>query len=158
LNYHDNVVKILKELADKYPHYSKVVPYLDRREPIKIAFEALTVYYYPDLWAINKRTKRIDVYEVWNTESEDQAIADIYLSAKIPNLLNICIVCVKTRKNSWTKEHAYNIVVTVLKDLEAGNPSLKSVRVSHVFIAEVGRNELKDDKKLRESLSRQFEF
>lgn len=83
MNYHDNVVKILKELADKYPHYSKVVPYLDRREPIKIAFEALTVYYYPDLWAINKRTKRIDVYEVWNTESEDQAIADARARAQL---------------------------------------------------------------------------
>jgi hypothetical protein len=66
---------------------SKVVPYLDKREPIKIAFETLTIYYYPDFWAITKRTKRIDVYEVWNTESEDQAIADIYLSAKILKLV-----------------------------------------------------------------------
>jgi hypothetical protein len=158
LNNHDRVVKMLKELAEGYHHYSKVVPYLDKREPIKIAFETFTIDYYPDLWAVTKRLKKIDVYEVWNTESEDQAIADIYLSAKIPNLLNICIVCVKTRSDSWTKEHAKNIIVTVLKDLEAGNPSLKSVRVGHVFIAEVGRNELKDDKKLRESLTRQFEF
>lgn len=149
---------MLKELANEYPHYSKVVPYLDKREPIKVAFETLTIYYYPDLWAVTKRAKRIDVYEVWNTESEDQAIADIYLSAKIPNLLNICVVCVKTRSDSWTKEHAKNIVVTVLKDLEAGNASLKSIRADHVYVAEVGKDELNDEKKLRESLSKQFEF
>lgn len=158
---HDDVVKALKELAEKYPHYSKdrIFAYLDRREPIRIPFHTYTHYYYPDLWAETKRYKKVDVYEVWYTETEGEAIADIYLSAKIPNLLDICIVCVKTSKDSWTKEYAENIIYTVLEDLEAKYPSLKSLRAQgNVDVAEIGNEELKDKVKLKESLKKQFEF
>ncbi|MEM3874857.1 MAG: hypothetical protein QXS37_06490 [Candidatus Aenigmatarchaeota archaeon] len=158
---HDDVVKALKELAEKYEHYNpnRIFPYLDKREPIKLPFDAYTIDYYPDLWVETKRQRRIDVYEVWHTESEGEAIADIYLMAKIPNLLNICIVCVKTSRNCWSKEDAENIVYTVLKDLEAKYPSLKSIRTQgHIYIAEVGEEELKNKEKLLKSLSEQLQF
>jgi virulence-associated protein VapD len=159
LNIHDRIVQALKDLAEAYPQYSKVMPYLSKREPILIPFETCTVKYYPDLWAETKKLKRVDVYEVWHTESEDQAIADMYLCAKTPNLLNVCIVCVKTRSDSWTKDYAKNIVDTVLKDLENRYTSLKSIRTQgHIYLAEVGRNELRTDATLRASLSKQFEF
>jgi hypothetical protein len=158
---HDDVVKVLKELTEKYEHYNqdRIFPYLDKREPIKLPFDAYTVNYYPDLWVETKKQKRIDVYEVWHTETEGEAIADIYQMAKITNLLNICIVCVKTSKNCWTKEYAENIVYTVLKDLEVKYPSLKSIRTQgHIYIAEIGEEELKDKGRLLKSLSEQLKF
>lgn len=158
---HDDVVKALKELAEKYEHYNqdRIFPYLDKREPIKLPFDAYTVYYYPDLWVETKKQRRIDVYEVWHTETEGEAIADIYQMAKIPNLLNICIVCIKTSKDGWTKEDAENIIYTVLKDLEAKYPSLKSIRTQdHIYIAEVEEEQLKDKEKLLKSLSEQLKF
>jgi hypothetical protein len=159
--HHDDVVRALKQLAESYEHYDKdrIFAYLDKREPIKIPFRTYTFNYYPDLWAETRKLKRIDVYEVWHTETEGEAIADIYLMGKIQNLLNICIVCVETRKGGWTKEYAENIIQTVLEDLEAKYPSIKSVRtLGHIYIAEIGMEELKDKKKLLKSLSQQLKF
>lgn len=156
---HDLVVKVLKELAEEYPRYSKVIAYPKEKEPILIPFEKYTIRYYPDVWAEVKRHRRIDVYEVWHKEGEGEAIADVYLSAKIPRLLNLHIVRVKSRDGVWTKESASNIVSTIFKDLEITYPSLKHTRsYGHVIIAELSQQELDDENRLRESLFTQLEF
>jgi len=97
---HDRVVEVLFQLARNFKPYAKVfADHISQNyRPLQILSsqrrgEAEVCSYYPDLWCKIKKTNKIDIYEVWDNQSDDACVADIALAALTPNVERIYIIC-----------------------------------------------------------------
>lgn len=68
------------------------------------------VPYHPDVWARIRRSNRIDVYEVWDSQSDSDSVEDLVLSALTPNVETLSIVCFEPD----TASYARDLVSTIL--------------------------------------------
>lgn len=109
-NQHDVTIKILYELC-KACNYEDVyadhisVPY--KIVPILSSHGRGTpeVYsYHPDVWCKYKKTKKLDVIEVWDEQLEDASVADVILSALAPNIATLSIICFDEKTANLAKK------------------------------------------------------
>lgn len=98
---HELAVDVTTELFHEFKkngkeHYAEVHGYREQR-PLVISSprkgRALTRNFYPDIWAKGGRLGMTDVFEVWDSESEDSAIADILHAALVSQGRWLGILC-----------------------------------------------------------------
>lgn len=104
--FHDKLVKLIAELCEEcktssHKEYYSVVyaDHLKEREykPLVVARakrrqKPLAENYHADVWA-KRQNRKIDVYEVWHSETIDEAITDIFLSSMVKNIDHFHVVC-----------------------------------------------------------------
>jgi len=165
-DFHDRVVKILFELCKelKTPagksYYSSI--FADHigqdYKPIILTahiskHKPLAKNYYPDIWAqVNGKRER-DIYEVWHTETEADAVRDIVFSCLVEGVKYIGIVCTEENLTDDDAEALAHLVNRLSED-EEKKPSTNGT----IEIAKVPR-ELRNDKvKLKKYLKEKLEF
>ena len=110
---HDRVIEILYDLCKGYKGYAKV--YADHigkenYKSINILSHhkrgAAEVYpFYPDIWCTANRTGKIDIFEVWDSQSEDakKCVEDVLFSALTPNIYLLYIICFEKEQYELAK-------------------------------------------------------
>ncbi len=164
---HNKIVNILFELCRETktdagkPVYSSIFAHHISREykPIILSAHAtqhkpFARNYYPDVWAKVKRTEKVDVYEVWHSETETEAIEDILFSSLVKGIRYFHIVC--TGEN-LTKKDTKELVALILKRMrdEKGNQLLG---LSNVYITELPERIWGDGTKTSEYLKKELRF
>jgi hypothetical protein len=134
---HDEIVEILAELCEENGYVKICAHHVSEGyEPLIVVLprrgRPLAENFYPDVWAETKR-RLIDIYEVWHTESELDAVQDILFSALTKNIQYLHIIC--TGQNI-TKERAGDLVDLILSKIhdEKGKHLLHP---DYVYVASV---------------------
>lgn len=156
---HDHIADLLFKLVDAYPDY-KEKECRSKTNPILIKFKKDFKEYHPDIWAKTRKTKEIDIYEVWNTEEEREACSDILHAACIDNIRYFHIICVENPRfpdQSWDKNYAKKLVRIFLNHIRNDSNELL-LKPENVSYAEIRKNELRDDKRILQSLRKQLDF
>jgi hypothetical protein len=158
---HNRVIEVLYELALDFKPYGRV--YVDHiskdYKTINILSHrkrgAADVYpYYPDLWCRTKRTNKIEIFEVWDSQIEDACITDIVLAALTPDIEALYIICLQ--KDQY--ELALKLVKVVLSSLfgEEGSLLLDPSKVAK-YVTYVPAGVL-DDRRLKKFLHDKLDF
>lgn len=160
---HFIVVNLLESLCMRYKVNDK--PYYLSREihsghrkkegkPIGISHlrrgKSFTDKYYPDVWAKLVANGKIDVYQVWHTESEETTIRDIVYSALTPNLNELYVFVTGENISSSRAENLINLILYQLHD-ENGHLLLDPRNVGLFDISEL-KDENEMEKFIRKSL------
>ncbi len=155
---HDHIVDLLFKLVDSYPDYKEKECY-SKGNPIHIKFKKDVKEYHPDIWAKIRRTNEIDIYEVWNTEEEREACSDILHAACVDNVKNLSIICVNNPKfkDPWDINYAKKLVRIFLNHIRNDSNQLL-LKPENVYYAEIGKDKLKDDKRILRLLRKQLDF
>jgi hypothetical protein len=150
---HDKVVRILYELCKSNKEYSNVYAdhIAENYQPIiivpstKKTQEVATLKYNPDIWAECKNSK-IDVFEVWDKETENECIADMVLFALTKNNRYLHIVCFDEEHKKLAEKLDKIILDTVC------NEGGKYLSTYKIFIALIPEKLFKNKKKLKNYL------
>lgn len=117
---------------------------------------AADVYpYYPDLWCRAKRTNKIHIFEVWDSQTEEACIADIVLAAPTPDVEELYIICLQKEQY----ELALRLVKVVLVSLlgEEERPLLDPTEVTK-YVTFVPERVLEDERRLKKFLHDELDF
>jgi len=155
---HERIVSLLYSLVKADQEY-KETKRRTKTYPIHIHFKRDTKEYHPDIWAKTKKKNEIDIYEVWHKEGEREACSDILHAACVDGIRYFSIVCVKNPKvdDPWEIHYArkvFKIFSNYLRN-ESGELLLNPEKA---YIAEIGADELGDDKRIVQSLRKQLKF
>jgi hypothetical protein len=154
---HDEIVKILFELCQDY-NYSQIHAYniSEECDPLPITLprrgRSLTENYNPDIWAETKR-RLIDIYEVWHSETESEAILDILYSALTKNVNYLHIVCTG---DNITEDRAEDLVYLILGKLYKGG--YRAIHPSWVYITGIPEEIKGNSKGIKRHLKKAFGF
>jgi hypothetical protein len=101
-SFHGKVVRILYELSINYEWYEKV--YADHisedyqpiiiHSPLTRRGDVKTLNYNPDVWAEYKQG-RVDVFEVWDSQSDAECVKDLLMAALTPKIKYLHIICLQ---------------------------------------------------------------
>lgn len=119
-SFHDKLVGIIAELCEEYKtrsgkeYYSKIfADHLAELEyrPLSVTRtrrgkKALVESYYADVWA-KRKNRMLHVFEVWDTQNIDAAVADIFFASLVKNIEYLHIVCTG---NNITEDKAQDLV------------------------------------------------
>lgn len=156
---HNRVVRVVYELCQHYSRYKRVFadgigkkyrPIVILSNPLK-GGRAETMTFNPDVWAETAKG-RVDVYEVWDTETQAECVEDALWFALIKNNGYLHIVCLDKDQEDLAKK-LDKIVLSSLFD-EDGEP----LSPHHRIIAHVSQDLIKQDRKLKSFLYRELEF
>lgn len=158
---HDKAVKILLELASNYKPYGEVFAYKSRDYkmiPIISSHKRGKVVgypYNPDLWCKYKKSSKVDIFEVWNKQTDDACVDDIVLAALTPNVKSLYIVCLEKSRH----ELAQTLVKVILSSLfnQKKQYLLDPSEVMR-YVKLIPNEILKDDRKMRKFLHDELEF
>jgi hypothetical protein len=160
-NRHNKVVKVLFELSKNYKSYRKVYAHhiSQNYKPLQILSsqkrgEAEVYAYNPDLWCKWKNNK-IDIYEVWDNQTEDACVGDIVLAALTQDVYMIYIVCFSKRQYNLARK-LVRVLLSSLFD-EEGNALLDPSEVTK-YLTLIPDEAMKDDGKLRKFLHDKLKF
>jgi len=109
--------------------------------------------FYPDIWAEYPRAG-VDVFEVWHSESENEAINDIVLSSLVKNIKYLHIVCTGYR---ITKDKAGEFVDLILNKLHNRKGELL-LSPDHVYIADIPKKIHKRPTEIEDELRDQLKL
>lgn len=128
VSFHDKVVEIIAELCEEYKtpsgkeYYSSVYAHLNEWEykPLVVAKarlgqKPLAENYYADVWA-KRANGRIDVYEVFHSETVDQAVTDMFLASLVKNIEYFHIVCTDYNLSADKVEDLKEIVLLSVRN------------------------------------------
>jgi len=156
---HNRVVKVVYELCREYSRYKKVfadgigkkyMPIVIHSKPLK-GGRAETVTFNPDVWAETAKGM-VDVYEVWDTETEAECVEDVLWFALMKNKGYLHIVCLDKDQEEVARK-LDKIVLNSLFD-EDGKP----LSAHHRIIASVPQDLVKQDRKLKLLLYKKLVF
>ena len=155
---HDEIVEILADLCDE-GGYSEICAYhvWENYKPIPIILprrgRPLVENFNPDVWAETK-LRLLDIYEVWHTESELDAIQDILFSALAKNVQYLHIICTG---EYITKERAEDLVDLILSKLynEKGHHLLHP---GYVYVASIPGEMRRNKKAIKRHLRKTLKF
>lgn len=158
---HDEIISILLELCKDYKVYKKAyrgsqkhrlafaIP-LSRGEPIAVQYE-------PDVIAEWRRGGYKDVFEVWHSESEGDAISDILYPAlhKAQNreIKYLCIICTGYNLGKDKAEYLKNLILN-LRDKEGK----ELFEPGEILITEIPENIQQNREKMKAYLEAELEF
>jgi len=156
---HDRIVDLLYSLVKDDKKTYKETHDDSTINPIHIHVGREVVPYHPDIWAKTRKKNEIDIYEVWNTEDERSACSDILHAACTDNIRSLSIVCVRNPrfKDPWTVKYAKTICRVFLDHLRNKSGALL-LEITEVYFAEIGKDDIKDDNKIKRSLKAQLDF
>jgi hypothetical protein len=159
-DFHDEVVDILFELCRGYKaptgkdYYSSVfADHIGQNyEPIILSgsirrHKPFARNYYPDVWAQISRKQQYDIYEVWHSETEAQAVQDIVFSSLVKGAQYIDIIC--TGEN-LTGDDAEQLTHLILRDDDDENKTFQ--------IYDVPQNLRSNNAKLKKYLRKELGF
>lgn len=160
---HDQVVEILYQLSKNYKSYNKVcadhvsvssykrIPILSRNQRGKSEVHQ----YRPDLWCRYGRTNKIEVFEVWDNQSEDACVEDILFAALTPNIELLYIICF----NKGQYELAKTLVKVILSSLfdEDGNLLLEPPGILR-YVKLLPKNIISNNYAIKRFLQKELEF
>jgi len=166
---HDRVIKALYNICMSYKPYEKAKANAAHIEvsykPIEIEGLArkgeTTKYrydYYPDLWFELRKpredNRKIDVFEVWDTEPETERIQDIILASLVKGIWSFSIACL----SEWQRESAKRLSNIILSHLynDEGKHLLNPKK--SVFISLITPELLSNEKMLKTQLQKDFKF
>jgi hypothetical protein len=117
---HDRTVEILYGLCKAHRSYTEV--YADH---LKTPFKPIALkppaggksqgeqhLFKPDVWA-KTRDDRVDLFEVWDEQSEAGGVMDVSLAALTPNVASLSIVCF----DKTTVYNAKSLALTILSSI-----------------------------------------
>ena len=161
---HDKIVGIIAELCrdsergSGRPYYKEI--YADHtkgfeKKPLAIILvrrgKSLIQNYYPDVWAEYPRGG-MDVFEVWHSESEPEAINDIVLPAMVKGIKYLHIVCTGYKISGDKAKELVDLLLNKLHN-SRGNYLLPPKNVYIVDIPEkIHKNRAKIESRLSEQL------
>ena len=155
---HNRVVKILYELCESFGGYSDV--YADHvhqsYRPIDIVTphakgqEATTYPYHPDVWAKLEKNNLVDIYEVWDGQSDSDSVEDVALSALVGNVSTLSIICF----NEEVASFANRLVRLILPSVhDAKGESLLDKDSVLPYIVTIPSDMQSSDQKIQQFLS-----
>jgi len=160
---HNDIVEILFELCNKNktksgkPYYSQV--YADhigeKFKPLILTvnlgkrMKPLAKNYNPDVWAQTRSKKQIDVFEVWHSEMEADAIEDIVYSCLVEDIRYLHIVC--TGEN-FCEDEVDELVTLITHRLHDENGKKLLDKSDSIYIAEVPKELWTDRRKMKKHL------
>jgi len=166
LDPHDRIVEVLFELCHAHKGdsgknvYSRI--YADHigkeYKPIILSGsmprKPIAKWYYPDIWTQVREKEQFDIYEVWHTENEAQAVQDILFSSFVKGVRYFHIACTgENMTGNNAKELMYLILIRIHD--EEGKRLLDP---DNVYITEVPTNMQNDKLKTKAHLTKEFEF
>lgn len=106
--------------------------------------------YNPDVWGKLRKTNKIDVYEVWDSQSDEASISDVLLSALTLNIGTLSIVCF----DGETKTFAHKLVKIILNSVRNSNGEpLLDPSEALPYIVELTAAEPVSDAAMKEALA-----
>ena len=117
--------------------------------------EPIARNYNPDIWAQVKgaRARKYDIYEVWHTETETEAIEDVLFSCFVDGIRYLHIVCTGDKIPASKAELIVEFILHKAYD-EEGNKFLEE----GYLISDLPKNIWSDDLKIKKYLKKEFEF
>lgn len=106
--------------------------------------------YNPDVWGELRKTNKIDVYEVWDSQTDEASISDVLLSALTLNIGTLSIVCF----DGETKALAHKLVKIILNSVR--NPKgefLLDPSEALPYVVELTAAETASDVTMKEALA-----
>jgi len=162
---HDEIVEVLFELCKKAktragkPMYSSI--YADHigqeYEPIILSADIgkrkkpIAKKYNPDIWARVKGKRLYDIFEVWHSETEAEAVEDILFSSLFGGLQYLCIVCTGYNLTVENAEELVNIIIHRITYEEEEIPF-------EVYITDLPMQLSKNKTKMKNYLKKKLEF
>ena len=157
---HDVAVRILYELCKPLSYYSEVhadhiqdeeYKNIDLLAPHKRGVSEAVSSYTPDVWCRTRSTNRIDVYEVWDGQSDSDSVEDILFAALTPGIYTLSIVCFEKE----TKDFATKLAKIILNSIHnaKGEPLLDAGSVLP-YIVYLQPSDWKDEVIMRQELKR----
>lgn len=104
--------------------------------------------YYPDCWA--QYRGKVDVYEVWDTETVSSAIEDIVLSALTTGIKYITVICTEQGIDVETANNLCRLILHFMKDTNGKN----LVYPGCWKVLKIPQGMWNDDKKIHQVLSK----
>jgi len=167
MDLHDRTVKAIFDLCKEYEtpsgikNYSKVYAdhigenynpilisaYMPRKKPV-------AKIYQPDVWAQVRGKEQIDVFEVWHTETEDQAVRDILFSSLVRGIRDLCIVCTGQGISGNTARELRNLILFRIHDEEKN----KLLDPTHALVTELPERIQDKRDKIKAFLGIKLEF
>jgi len=163
---HNKIIEVLFELSKEFKGYKEVhadhIPNISKGEIIQICSKpnksdakigiTSCFNYRPDLWC-EKKGNKIDIFEVWDSQSQEACVEDVLFSALAPNIDYLCIICFNEYEANIAKSLTKLILPHLLNKNE--NPLLDQNRVLVTFISE---EILNDKDKLKKYLHDELKF
>lgn len=109
--------------------------------------------YNPDIWAQIKRKRKRDVYEVWHSETEADAIEDILLSCFVDGIRYLHIVCTGANLKKDQAEDLVDFILYKLRDEEG-----KELLEEEVSIAELPESIYTNNSEIERFLQKELDF
>lgn len=166
-NLHNEIVEILFELCKETKTdagnqvYSSVYAHNigQKYNPIILTghitkHKPMAKNYYPDVWAQVKRKQLFDVYEVWHSETEVEAVEDLLFSSLMRGIRYLHIVC--TGEN-LTREDAKKLMSLILKKIH-NEEGKKLLDPDAVIITDLPENLWNNKVKMKKYLKKELEF
>jgi hypothetical protein len=164
---HDIIVRALFELCNGHVGdsgkkvYSKVYAdhisedykpiilnaYMPKRKPI-------AKYYYPDVWTQVREKEQFDVFEVWHTEEEFQAVQDILFASLVRGIRYFHVVCTGFNIREDNAKELVNLVLRRVHNEEGK----KLLDPNNVLIAELPDKVKKDESAIKAYLGINLDF
>jgi hypothetical protein len=160
LNIHDEIVSILLELCKGYKVYSTSYPGRKRRLAFAIprSGKPISKQYEPDVIAEWRRGKYKDIYEVWHSESEGEAVLDILYPAlhraQNKEIKYLIIVCTGYNLGKEEAKDLTNLILNNLRDKEGES----LFRSDEVLVTEIPEKIQADRLKMKEYLKQELKF
>ena len=163
---HDEIVEILFDLCKEHktkagrPRYSSVyADHIGRKYKPKILSaytgkkkKPLAKKYNPDVWARLKGKNLFDVFEVWHSETEAEAVEDILLSALMGGIRFLHVVC--TGQN-LTDENADELVSFILHSIH-NEEGKKLLSPGDVYVSDLPERLLNDKSTMKKYLKKEL--
>jgi len=144
---HDRVVGIVHELCDGANFYKEGDVHADHLgfsyKPIDIISPSSKVrrgelhISNPDVWAKHSSNNKIDIYEVWDGQSEPEDVRDIVFAALTPNICSLAIICFDEKTAALAKRLSI-IILSAIHD-ELGDLLLDPRNVDVITISTKAR-------------------
>ncbi len=156
---HNKVIEILFELCKKYNNYKDV--YADhinekyKKIPILSNNKKILYNYQPDIWCKLKSNNKKEIFEVWDSQSEDACVGDILLSALTEDINFIYIICFE--KSQY--DLALKLVEIVLSSIfnEKGEHLLPYLEIKK-YITLIPEEIIDDENKVKNYLHDKLKF
>lgn len=158
--WHNAVVSALFQLCEENDSYDKV--WDGNKRPIGITVGRTAYYYQPDIYATYWRTRKLDVYEVIDSETEPELVTDLVYAALTPNVETIAMVFSNPEKLERAKVHGKILLSRLCQE----SMTIEGTSVFYEPLSELFKpkylvhvpKRLTDVKSIRRILKRKLEF
>ena len=109
--------------------------------------------YNPDVWAKVDKKHKYDIYEVWHSETEGDAIVDVLLSSFVEGIRYLHIICTEENISSLEAQEILDFIINKVHDDE-GNILINEGYI----ISDIPKKILNNDSKIKSYLKVKLEF